>query len=162
VGAPEAGWTGVREWRAGDPVRLVHWRLTARRGFPVVKTLPRRADRTVVLVLDRTPRPGARNPRLEFERAVAQAAGVGQAALAEGPVRFLAPGEEAPLDLGEVRGRTGAAALLEALALVGPDPVGLGALPAGVAAPLVVSARPDPGPGARPADAVWLRAGGRP
>lgn len=129
---PAQGWTGVREWRPGDPSRDVHWRLSARRGFPVVVTRPPRTDESALLVLDRSTVPGPRGS-VRFERAVALAAGVGLLLLEEGrPMRFLAPGEQGGLDL-VLRGRAGGQQLLEALALLGPDPGGLGALPADAA-----------------------------
>lgn len=45
---------GVRDHRAGDPLRRVHWPTTARTGRLIVKELeePRRAHATVLLVVD--------------------------------------------------------------------------------------------------------------
>jgi uncharacterized protein (DUF58 family) len=42
----------VREYRIGDPLKKVHWPLTAHRGFPVVKEHHRQAAGDVSIVLD--------------------------------------------------------------------------------------------------------------
>lgn len=44
---------GVREYRTGDPLRLVHWRSTARTGRIVVKEFEAGSQATVALVIDR-------------------------------------------------------------------------------------------------------------
>jgi len=121
VGRETADWESVREWRAGDPLRRVHWRATARRGFPVVRTAPHLRADALVLALDlRLP---GEEPvdRRRFERAVALAAGVGLSALERGAALTL-------LTLGDggcydgLRGRPGAAHLLTQLAQVEPLP----------------------------------------
>jgi uncharacterized protein (DUF58 family) len=43
---------GVRPYAAGDPVRRLHWRATARLGAPVVKRFDPARERDVVIVLD--------------------------------------------------------------------------------------------------------------
>ncbi|MGH2513867.1 MAG: DUF58 domain-containing protein, partial [Candidatus Limnocylindrales bacterium] len=43
---------GVRPYAAGDPVRRIHWRATARLGEPVVKRFDPARERDVVIVLD--------------------------------------------------------------------------------------------------------------
>ena len=43
---------GVRSYAAGDPVRRLHWRATARLGQPVVKRFDPARERDVVIVLD--------------------------------------------------------------------------------------------------------------
>jgi uncharacterized protein (DUF58 family) len=43
---------GVRPYTAGDPVRRLHWRATARLGQPVVKRFDPARERDVVIVLD--------------------------------------------------------------------------------------------------------------
>ena len=43
---------GVRPYAAGDPVRRLHWRATARLGQPVVKRFDPARERDVVIVLD--------------------------------------------------------------------------------------------------------------
>jgi uncharacterized protein (DUF58 family) len=43
---------GVRPYEAGDPVRRIHWRATARLGAPVVKRFDPARERDVVIVLD--------------------------------------------------------------------------------------------------------------
>jgi uncharacterized protein (DUF58 family) len=42
----------VREYRSGDPWRLIHWRTTARRGTPHVKETERELGEALVLYLD--------------------------------------------------------------------------------------------------------------
>ena len=44
---------GVREYRPGDPLRLVHWRSTARTGRIVVKEFEAGSQATVALLIDR-------------------------------------------------------------------------------------------------------------
>jgi len=43
----------LRDWRAGDALRDVHWRATARRGAPIVKERERDAGSGLEVVLDR-------------------------------------------------------------------------------------------------------------
>ena len=45
---------GVREYRPGDALRLVHWRSTARTGKVVVKEFEAGSQATIALVIDRT------------------------------------------------------------------------------------------------------------
>ena len=42
----------VREYRVGDPLRRVHWGLTARRGFPVVREFARTSTGDMTIFLD--------------------------------------------------------------------------------------------------------------
>lgn len=49
---------GVRPYVAGDPVRRLHWRATARLGQPVVKRFDPARERDVVIVLDIETRAG--------------------------------------------------------------------------------------------------------
>jgi uncharacterized protein (DUF58 family) len=122
-------WSRVREWRPGDPLRSVHWRLTARRGFPIVRTSDQPRGHATCLILDRRPGSGKR-AAATFEQAVALTAGLGLALLEHGSVlSFLAPGDRQPVSLDRLRGRAGGQRLLEALARVSPDAVGLQALP---------------------------------
>jgi uncharacterized protein (DUF58 family) len=110
----------VREYRSGDPMRHVHWRLSARRGSLVVKAFAEDRTRDALLVLDRLPPTGPRG-RASFERAVALAAGLGLEVLESGgELAFVAPGDP-PLLLERLRGRAGADQLLRTLALVEPD-----------------------------------------
>lgn len=143
-GAPTPNeWTTVREWRPGDPLRWVSWRLTARRGFPIVKTGPIQVAHRAVIVLD--VRAGAR--RIEFERAVAVAAGLGLVLLRRGATVSLVIGSEEPL--GPLCGAAGSGPLLERLALV--EPVAGAALPRAAGSYLVTSCRLQPGEGSEAA-----------
>ncbi|RMG12283.1 MAG: DUF58 domain-containing protein, partial [Planctomycetota bacterium] len=144
--SPCGEWERVREYRPGDPLRSVRWRLSARRGAPVVTTAPPPTRRRCALVLDLRQGLGA-SARTRFERAVALAAGLGVALLERGvELRFgttAAAGSSAALASRppeRLRGRAGRDRLLSLLALVSPAPAG--ALPpwAEGAAPLVVSA----------------------
>jgi len=120
-------WSKVREWRAGDPLRSVHWRLTAKRGFPIVKTSEAPRGQRTEVVLDRRPRDG-RRAGPAFEYAVSLAAGLSLTLLEQGAeVCFRAPGDLNDVALDRLRGRAGGARLLEALALVAPDKRGLDA-----------------------------------
>lgn len=138
-------WSKVREWREGDPLRSVHWRLTARRGFPIVKTAELPRGQRALIVLDRRPA-GGRRAAAAFEYAISLAAGLSITLLEQGSeVRLLAPGELGPLTLGGLRGRPGGGRLLEALALVTPDALGIEALAADVdlTNAVVVTSRPE-------------------
>lgn len=63
VAAPRAGagteLFGTREYRAGDSLRRIHWRLSARRGELVVREYEPPGLRTLLLVLDPEPGPAA-------------------------------------------------------------------------------------------------------
>ena len=42
----------VREYRRGDPLRRVHWPITAHRGFPVVREYTRHSSGNLIIVMD--------------------------------------------------------------------------------------------------------------
>lgn len=42
----------LRTWRAGDSIKQIHWRSTAKFGVPMVKQFDTRTDKDVVLILD--------------------------------------------------------------------------------------------------------------
>lgn len=44
---------GVRDYRRGDPLRIVHWGLTAHRGAPIVREFQRNARRELAIFFDR-------------------------------------------------------------------------------------------------------------
>jgi len=58
----------TRTYLAGDPMRRVHWRATARHGELMVRQEEQRSDPEAVILLDT--RAGAGDDRAEFERAV--------------------------------------------------------------------------------------------
>jgi uncharacterized protein (DUF58 family) len=62
---------GLRELRAGDDPRDIHWRTSARRGRPFVREFEEEAGRSVVIVLESTIDDGATDV---FESAVSHAA----------------------------------------------------------------------------------------
>jgi uncharacterized protein (DUF58 family) len=47
-----AEYFGLREWRAGDPLRHVHWRTTARRGELVVREFEREVGTPLTILID--------------------------------------------------------------------------------------------------------------
>jgi len=73
----EGDFYGVRPWQAGDPMRWIHWRSTARLGMPVVRQFeqPRNRDVALVVELWRPASPG-RAERENVELAVSFAATV--------------------------------------------------------------------------------------
>ncbi len=72
----------VREYRPGDPLRVVHWPATARTGLPMVRELEREDARAQLILVDLTGPDG--------ERAAEDAAGRAIAALGAGrPVRMV-------------------------------------------------------------------------
>lgn len=86
----------LRDYRPGDPLRLVHWRLSAKAGRTVVKRFERRGDAMVELILDPE---AARYP---------EGAGLddlGAEAAASLAAYFLGRGARLGLRLGEGTGR---------------------------------------------------------
>jgi uncharacterized protein (DUF58 family) len=75
AGRAAGDFCGVREWQAGDSVRRVHWRSTARHGAVVVCQFerPRRHDLAVLVDLWQPPLPDAEHAE-NVERAVSFAA----------------------------------------------------------------------------------------
>jgi uncharacterized protein (DUF58 family) len=71
--------SGVRGWQAGDSLKQVHWKSTAKRGELMVKTFEEELGGRVSLVLDCS----AVEPRV-IDNAVRAAASLGVAALQEG------------------------------------------------------------------------------
>lgn len=49
---PEGDFYGVREWRSGDSLRLMHWRSSARTGKFVVRQFEQPHNRDVAIILD--------------------------------------------------------------------------------------------------------------
>jgi uncharacterized protein (DUF58 family) len=75
----------AREYRAGDPMRRIHWRATARRGELMVRQEEQEVDPAVVLVLDTAAAPGeAGASSAAFEQRVEMAASVAVHVLAAG------------------------------------------------------------------------------
>ena len=78
---------GVRDYVSGDPLRMVHWPATARRGAIVVKELEMPEQPRLELVLD------LRGPSAAAERAAEHAMGVLRDALAQGVEVMLSTAE---------------------------------------------------------------------
>lgn len=75
----------AREYRAGDPMRRIHWRATARRGELMVRQEEQEVDPAVVLVLDTALREGWGDPdAASFEHMVELAASIAVHTLAAG------------------------------------------------------------------------------
>jgi uncharacterized protein (DUF58 family) len=72
---------GLRELRAGDDPRDIHWRTSARRGRLFVREFEEEAGRTILVVLDNRVGPGAEET---FEQAVSYAASLSLLLLRQG------------------------------------------------------------------------------
>lgn len=71
---------GLRDYRPGDPLKLIHWRSTAKRGKPLVKELADEFYTRHALILDTFCEPADSTAQTAFEAAVAVAASVTTAA----------------------------------------------------------------------------------
>jgi len=111
---------GLREWRAGDSQRRVHWKLSARRGRKVMLDLRSEDRPRVELCLScrvAAAPPSGRRHR-DFERAVALTATLGERLLRRGHRVGLRVLGGSGLFLRDLHGRRGLAPLLAALAEV--------------------------------------------
>lgn len=112
----------VRDWRAGESLRRVHWRLSARRGRAIVRELATPAESDVELTLEsELDQPERRARSAAFERAVALAATLAEHRLRAGRRLTLVLGGE--VRARGLRGRHGLAralALLAEVAACGP------------------------------------------
>jgi len=108
----------VRDWRAGESLHRVHWRLSARRGRPILRELRAPAEGPVELLLRRAqPARGlARARGAAFERAVSLAATLADHYLRHG--RRLVLSIEGQGSERGLAGRAGLARALGRLALV--------------------------------------------
>lgn len=107
----------VRDWREGESLRRVHWRLSARRGRRVVREMrhPNEPPVHLVLATGVPPRLPVGSSGRSFERSVSLAATVGEHYLRRGrELRLSLAGQEG--SLGPIRGRGGLLRLLTALA----------------------------------------------
>ena len=111
----------VRDWRPGESLRRLHWRLSARRGRAIVRELAAPTQGALEVVLDTTlAAPDERARRAAFERAVSLCA-----TLLE---HHLRAGQPVTLRLGQggaaqrLRGRAGLARGLALLAEAVPVP----------------------------------------
>lgn len=73
----------ARDYRAGDPVRLMHWPATARRGAPMVKELEQLGEPGLVVSVD------LRGSAADQEVAAGRAVGLCEAAIAAGRRTWL-------------------------------------------------------------------------
>jgi uncharacterized protein (DUF58 family) len=89
---PGPEYLGVREYRPGDPIRQIHWRLTARHGELVVRDLEQERIPRVAIWVDTSGDEEALDARCTV------AASLVDAATATGAgVRLRAPGPEGPI-----------------------------------------------------------------
>lgn len=86
----------AREYRPGDPVRLMHWPATARRGTPMVKELERLGEPGLVVTVDLS------GTAADQEVAAGRALGLCEAALAVGRRTWLVTRDGAAVDADEV------------------------------------------------------------
>ena len=103
---------GIREYRAGDSMRHVHWPSTARHGAVMVRELEAETTRRLAIVVDTSVDAGEEWTPLDA--ACSAAASVALAAAARGQGVRLAAGTEEPASVGEEE-------LLERLATLRPD-----------------------------------------
>lgn len=97
----------LRDWRAGDSLRFVHWRATARRGAPIVKEFEHDVGSGLDLVVDR------RGDAAAFEHRLAAATALVLAAVQrQQPLRLRSQG----CDLAHTVDRPQGAAMLRWLA----------------------------------------------
>ena len=118
----EDEWRGLREYRDGDPLRRVHWKLLARwPDRPMVREMEDARVREATILLE-TYTPGRDARRLSrLERALSFATALAEALLESGHrVRFRAFGP-GPIAVDLAPGRGGAGDLAHALALLEPS-----------------------------------------
>jgi len=85
---PRGEYRGLRQYRAGDDPRDIHWRTSARRETPVIREYDRDASHTVWICLDLGAEPGD-----EAESTVEAAASLAARTMAEGRRFALLAGE---------------------------------------------------------------------
>jgi uncharacterized protein (DUF58 family) len=120
--APRRGlgpeYLGIREYRAGDSMRHVHWPSTARIGTVMVREFEVEQTRRIAIVVDASWDAGT-DGWTPLDRVCAAAASVASAALVQGHgARLILPQATGV----EVLARTDASELLRRLAHVVPDP----------------------------------------
>lgn len=115
----------VREYRAGDPVRAIDWKVTARRGSPHVRVNDTSISGTVIILLECDTRSGnaRRGSPAMLESCVRTAASLaGELAARRYSVGLLAngvpPGDRARLAVAPAAGTRQLGVILEALARV--------------------------------------------
>jgi uncharacterized protein (DUF58 family) len=122
-GVTEGDFHGLRDWRAGDSRRWIHWRTTARRGELVVRQFEQQQHQDLIVLLDlwQPPRPAAIDVQ-RVELAIRFAATLLDDASRTGAARLTLVSSGSPAI--DHRGASGGGALsemLQSLAVVGPD-----------------------------------------
>ena len=82
--------SGIREWRDGDSLKKIHWKLSMRKREPIVRTYDESAKPDFLILMDLSPIGALRSQELAIEDAACEAAAAAAMAhLAEGyPVRM--------------------------------------------------------------------------
>ncbi|MBL9076170.1 MAG: DUF58 domain-containing protein [Planctomycetes bacterium] len=102
AGSGTAVVAGLRPFRAGDAVRDVHWKATARRGTPIAKEREPDAGREPAIVVDRRGTAAELEPMLATATAAVLALGTATRTTwfrSQGLALRLAPGTAAPREL---------------------------------------------------------------
>jgi uncharacterized protein (DUF58 family) len=118
--------SALRHYQAGDDLRTVDWKATARRGWPVVREWQPERNQTLWLLLDCGRSLGARlgDGRTRLDRAVEAALALARAAAARGDrTGAILFGAEVERVVPAESGRTRLGPLAEALHLAQPRPV---------------------------------------
>ncbi len=116
---------GLRDYAEGEDWRSIHWKVSARRGSPVVRETQREESRTAVVALSTT-NDGSAAARTRLERAIEVAAACSRALLEQGySVGLRTPDGELPPSVGSghLHGILSALALLEPTVHAEPRPL---------------------------------------
>lgn len=117
---------GIRAWRAGEPLRAVHWKLSARRGRILVREFRNEPRPPVHVILATGLAEDSRAARGAFEEAVSLAATLVEHQLRRGHAARLTILGASTKTVACRRGRTALFPVLRALAEVVPDTTGAG------------------------------------
>lgn len=152
VGGPArlAGWSdelhSLREYRAGDDVRNIHWKASAKSDALIVREFAGHDAARITLVLDnlrdqgagRSGSPAAEDSEEVFEKAVSLAASLARHFLDEGyMVRLVSCRSAVPFGTG----REQFLAILDSLAVIGIEDIRTEPLPSGADSDLLVISR---------------------
>ncbi len=121
---------GMREYVAGDPLRSIHWRRSARTGKLVVRELTSDTPPTIIVVVDVRVWREMPEGRIKAEQAIELAAAwICRAMMDHFAVGMLIPGSSQPVPVMVTSGRPQRQVLLETLALLDLKKLNAGAIP---------------------------------